>query len=187
MKRKEAANLGLVTYKTSNPCTRGHNSERYTKGGGCVECVGLLRGKTIDRRNRSLLNNVLAEEAKAKGLLCYIPENPCKAGHKLRFVNSNNCVDCDKMQAEKHKVSKQFTRIKKIYGLTKETYLQMVAVQKSACKLCGNKVENHFNLHIDHCHKTNIVRGLLCGKCNQGIGLLNHSPELLRKAAGYCE
>ena len=40
---------------------------------------------------------------------------------------------------------------------------------------------------IEHARLISKVRSLLCSKCNQGIGLLSNSPELLRKAAAYCE
>jgi len=187
MKRKEAAALGLVTYQVKNPCKRGHDSVRYTKGGGCVECVSFLRGITISRRNRSLQNNVLSNAAREAGKTTYVPENKCKYGHLLRYVESNNCVECDKFQIKKHKISQKFSRIKKVYSLNKNQYLSLVKTQNSCCKICGDFKENNFSLHIDHCHETNRVRALLCSKCNQGIGLLNHSPDLLRKAAEYCE
>jgi hypothetical protein len=40
---------------------------------------------------------------------------------------------------------------------------------------------------IDHCHKTRTVRGLLCGKCNVGLGYYDDNPAFLRKAADYIE
>jgi len=39
--------------------------------------------------------------------------------------------------------------------------------------------------HIDHDHVTGQVRGLLCGKCNSAIGLLQDDPEIIRAAAKY--
>lgn len=42
-------------------------------------------------------------------------------------------------------------------------------------------------LSVDHCHKTNATRGLLCGACNTGLGLFNDSPELLRASIQYLE
>lgn len=41
------------------------------------------------------------------------------------------------------------------------------------------------DLHVDHDHNWNEVRGLLCGSCNRGIGLLQENPQHLYKAAKY--
>lgn len=184
--QKLAAAAGLVHFQ-GNACSKGHSGLRYTKGSQCIECVGIARGKAITPNARSIKNHELSLNAAATGNTTYIPEKPCKLGHKLRFVNSNNCVDCDTIASEKHKISAKFARIKKLYGLEKEVYLNLVQLQNSSCSLCMKVELDHFRLHVDHCHETNRVRGLLCGKCNQGIGLLNHSSELLRKAAVYCE
>lgn len=51
------------------------------------------------------------------------------------------------------------------------------------CVICGSDKE----LVVDHDHKTGVIRGVLCGKCNRGIGLLDDSPERLRRAAVYLE
>lgn len=49
------------------------------------------------------------------------------------------------------------------------------------CVICGS-VEN---LVVDHCHKTNVVRGMLCNHCNRGLGHFKDDPELLEFARMY--
>lgn len=49
------------------------------------------------------------------------------------------------------------------------------------CQICGDTDR----LNIDHDHETNIIRGVLCNRCNLGIGFLKDNPYLLRKAAQY--
>lgn len=186
MNRKQAEESGAVRF-LGEPCARKHRGERYTKGGACVDCVALKRGITLHRRNRSNRNDALANKARAKGLKTYVPVKPCHSGHFERWVESNNCLQCDESQRQKHVISKRFSRIRKLYGLGKDDYLKLVNNQNSSCKLCTTYFENHFSLHVDHCHESGKVRGLLCSKCNQAIGLLNHSPELMRKAANYCK
>lgn len=51
------------------------------------------------------------------------------------------------------------------------------------CDICGVAGE----MKIDHCHKQNVFRGILCDQCNRGIGFLRDNPRLLRRAAEYLE
>ena len=184
--RKEAEKLGSKFYITGRPCKRNHISERHTKGGSCCECVRYMKSNNPNDRQRSIANVKLTAEALAKGKTTYIPNTPCKYDHLLRFTASNNCVKCNELMRKKHKITQKFNRIKKTYGLTKSQYINLVESQNSSCKICDKNEKDHFKLHIDHCHNTNKVRGLLCSCCNQAIGLLKHSPKLLRNAAEYC-
>jgi len=68
------------------------------------------------------------------------------------------------------------------YGMTEADYNKMLTSQKGRCFICG-RVEDIF--HIDHCHKTGKVRGLLCGSCNRALGLFKDNPDNLKKAIEY--
>lgn len=81
--------------------------------------------------------------------------------------------------------------LKSNYGISYECYDNMLISQGFACAICqksettvirGQKI----GLSVDHCHETGEVRGLLCRKCNQGIGIFEHDADWLRAAALYC-
>lgn len=78
-----------------------------------------------------------------------------------------------------------FNRIKNRYGLSIEGFESLIAIQKGVCAICG--AEPNGRLHIDHCHTTGKVRGLLCVKCNLAIGLMNDNTALLLKAIQYLQ
>ena len=59
--------------------------------------------------------------------------------------------------------------------------------QETNCAICGNEFSSTKDQHIDHCHETNAVRGVLCCGCNTGLGGFRDNPENLRKAALYLE
>lgn len=180
----EAVAVGCRHY-LGNPCKRGHAGLRYTKGRSCVECVRIARGGWRNARRRSDANMTLALEAGREGRTTYTATRPCRRGHFERYVGSNNCVKCNRITIERQKVAQKFNRIRSEYGLNREAYLAMVREQQSSCRICGRHEPDHFKLHVDHCHDTGRVRGLLCGPCNQGIGLLRHSPERLKVAIEY--
>lgn len=73
--------------------------------------------------------------------------------------------------------------LRKNYGLTLEVYEAMVISQDGRCAICTKRPKG--KLHVDHDHRTQKVRGLLCGKCNRGIGMMDDDPEILRAAIGY--
>jgi hypothetical protein len=69
------------------------------------------------------------------------------------------------------------------YGLSFEAYQELLNKQEGCCGICGIKFEG--SIHIDHCHSTRRVRGLLCLACNLGLGQFRDSPQLLRQAIDY--
>ncbi len=167
-----------ATRYQGEPCIYGHEGERYASSRGCVKC-SYIRGKAgaADRQeHRVRIYNKSAT---------YVPAEPCLHGHTLRFTASNNCVECDRIGRKKHKRVKQFARLQKEYGLTPEQHAALADSQGGVCAICSGTAKDLLNFHVDHCHTTKRVRGLLCNKCNQGIGLLQDSTVLLEKAAEY--
>ncbi len=77
----------------------------------------------------------------------------------------------------------------KRYGISEAVYQEMLDLQDGMCAICGSpNSENSSNrLHVDHDHKTGTVRGLLCTRCNPGIGMFCDDPELMRRAIKYLE
>lgn len=71
-------------------------------------------------------------------------------------------------------------------GVTLELYDELLESQKHRCAICGvHELETDRGLHADHCHDTGASRGLLCTKCNLGIGCFRDLPTLLSGAAEY--
>lgn len=75
------------------------------------------------------------------------------------------------------------------YGITVEEYRKLEKRQRGVCAICKNPASyaraRDTRLHVDHCHKTGRVRGLLCYNCNVGIAKFSDDPQLLRSAARY--
>ena len=61
----------------------------------------------------------------------------------------------------------------------------MLAQQNGLCAICKRKPKK--KLGVDHCHVTGVVRGLLCNKCNSGLGFYEDNPAFLRTATAYLE
>jgi hypothetical protein len=68
------------------------------------------------------------------------------------------------------------------YGLTRERYDALVLESCGRCGICGEQDSGtkHKALHVDHCHETKIVRGLVCGLCNTALGVLEDRKWVLK-------
>ena len=77
--------------------------------------------------------------------------------------------------------------LKRSSGLSLDDYERMLKAQGGRCAICRQPPNPKISFHIDHDHQTGKVRGLLCFTCNNGLGQLQDSPVLLRKAAAYVE
>ncbi len=76
-------------------------------------------------------------------------------------------------------------RLKSAYGMTLDEYEVLVRIQGGRCAICGQPNQGGRRLVVDHDHVKGNRRGLLCGKCNFGLGQFNDSIELLAKAIAY--
>lgn len=59
-------------------------------------------------------------------------------------------------------------RIERVYGLTAEQYDDLLKLQGGKCAICRRRPKTK-RLAVDHSHKTNEVRGLLCSRCNHDL------------------
>ena len=77
--------------------------------------------------------------------------------------------------------------LKHKYGISHSIFLRLLEEQNNKCAICDNTEHSSYNWHVDHCHTTGKVRGILCGPCNQAIGLFKENKETLQKAISYLE
>jgi len=86
--------------------------------------------------------------------------------------------------------SKRQIQYKRRYGITIEQFDDMRKAQNNCCAICREEfkpVRLKLAIHVDHCHDSLKVRGLLCARCNVGIGLLGDSVDRLREAIAYLQ
>ena len=78
------------------------------------------------------------------------------------------------------------------YNFTPLDYAEMLLAQQGVCGSCGQPETRRQNdkftaLAVDHDHKTGLVRGLLCSRCNLALGFLDDNTAKIRKLLAYME
>jgi hypothetical protein len=77
-------------------------------------------------------------------------------------------------------------RSRKSYsGFTQEEYEAKLKEQNYRCAICNSETHNGINWCADHCHSTGTKRGVLCYKCNVGLGYFKDNVESLENAIMY--
>lgn len=106
---------------------------------------------------------------------------------ECRNKTSNRSTGTKYRKSGKGKQAMFAWRLRTVYGLTVQGYEEILAKQNHSCAICERVEPTGYGWHVDHCHSTNKIRGILCSKCNQGIGLLDDKIETLKKAIKYLE
>lgn len=75
--------------------------------------------------------------------------------------------------------------LKRLYGITFDDYVNLYKKQNGVCAICLQECKTRKSLSVDHDHKTMVVRGLLCNRCNRAIGMLHEDPDILERAKKY--
>ncbi len=114
----------------------------------------------------------------------YAKVNPDKIAvrNKRYYAENRDRVlsECRRYYYQNHS-RVRFRRKLQLAGCSEEKYNRMMVDQDGKCAICSRRKP----LVIDHCHKTGIVRGLLCTRCNCGIGILEDSAVVLGLALRY--
>lgn len=97
---------------------------------------------------------------------------------------SRACKQMERIASGQQRASAMRHYYRSRYNLTREEVDELALV---GCAICGTTDwGGRFKRpHVDHCHETNKVRGILCNTCNVGLGLFKDNPTLLRSAAKY--
>jgi DNA-directed RNA polymerase subunit RPC12/RpoP len=124
----------------------------------------------------------------------------CKSEKKLSEFNKNKsgklgvhnqCKECARLwkpspdQRQKYNKRIREWNRKKLSGFTSEDFESKLKEQGYKCAICGTEDPGATNWHADHDHKTNTKRGVLCHKCNTGLGLLKDDINVLCSAIEY--
>lgn len=112
---------------------------------------------------------------RVENLKRYVPKGKSTLPKDLRCLDKN-VQHLAKVRMLKHR-----------YNLTFEEYELMYKNQNNSCKICAipKELGGRKGLHVDHCHITGRVRGLLCCSCNSAIGKLKENKNILNNAIAY--
>lgn len=169
--------MKLSTEKVCAKCKVGKNFIEFYKNRStadgyqayCKPCKNL-----IDKKPRT-------DEIRAKDRERYKRRIATPEGKAKLFAASTRYK-----QTEHGKLAAWTRYLQRAYSIDSTTYMQLLELQNGRCAICRIK-PTHQRLHVDHHHKSKKIRGLLCGKCNQAIGLLNENLELFEAAKKYLE
>lgn len=138
----------------------------------CRECEARILRE--DRKNSPEKRFAQAEAARK-----WSRENPEKRNATKKAWRKKNI--------EKHNAIVRKT----LYGITDAQYQEIFKLQDGKCAICGfqfpgqNTGDRTLSPHVDHCHKSGKVRGLLCNDCNRGLGAFKDRYEFLDAASYY--
>lgn len=158
--------------KTRNRVPVFCNGVEYGSIGLLAEAVGIsvhtLRGR-MRKRGMTL------EEAVAEG--------------PGRARKPKKCSGCGETDQAKFRATRTKCRACELRRDRLKHYgPDVVAILEShdgRCDICRKDLKPGRGTHVDHCHATGAIRGVLCGNCNRGIGMFQDRPELLLSAAEY--
>jgi hypothetical protein len=111
----------------------------------------------------------------------------CRTSAARAWRKSRPDYEKTRYQALKH-VERERHLVRK-YGVDLATYADMLKAQNNLCAICAAPESSQHKgvFHIDHCHATGKVRGLLCRGRNHMLGVVGDDPLILARAIRYLE
>jgi len=146
--------------------------------------------KCISCKKYKPINNFHKDKNSKDSLYCYCKTCVKKRTQAYYLKNKKKIIEkeskkyiCNSLDKHKAQKYKRWVSMKYRYKITKEDYVELYNQQKGKCAICGCKTDK--NLYIDHNHKSKKIRGLLCIKCNFGLGCFKDDIRVLERARKY--
>jgi len=158
-KQKELNNARQARYRLTDKCKATKARYRSTEKGKASDKKHDLKQRNTTKRKEYLKMHEQLPKTKAR-----------RKAYKEKPENKDK---------------KYIKSLMRFYKMTPEQYKELFERQEGKCAICKIKPER--KLVVDHCHSTGKVRGLLCGKCNLGIGYLKDSIDFLSNAIKYLQ
>lgn len=130
----------------------------------------MVRGKKEIVNCKGCLNDFNALSIKVRAGKAKYCTKECYASFRLR--NKKDEKYMNKVHQKKNK-----------YGVDEQQYIKLMEVTN--CQICDKLFKDNNEKCIDHCHTTNIVRGVLCNNCNKGLGMFLDNRNYLQAAIAY--
>jgi hypothetical protein len=132
----------------------------------------------------------IESDAKKWARVCATCKTKCNSCGKLeRVKNQRICASCqadkdrERKSPEDAKIRERVTRIKTKYR-ARPAFASALAVFRH-CEACGKKASRAGEIHVDHCHDTGKIRGVLCFNCNAALGHIGDSIDRLEMLILY--
>lgn len=176
-------------------CRRHYYEWRKDNGDSCSidGCNKVINCRKLCREHYEQWRIENAPRCSAEGCNNHrVAHNLCnKHFKKYQKSRAEKCTvdNCSELQDSRGLCRKHYYYFMK-YGLTEDLHQELKNIQENKCAICGSKPDkgtttNSNELHIDHDHETNEVRGLLCHFCNVGLGQFKDNEQLLFAAIQY--
>lgn len=174
--------LSLESFNKNKKSLDGHR-------GACRNCQLDYNRKRLNQTPRRIVKDGFK----------YCPE--CKQELSLNMfgLNVSNydfvhgyCKECMKQRYIKNKDIHRAYAIQQNFNLSWEQYTNLFNEQDGKCAICNKDIylaatDKNKTAHVDHCHKTGKIRGLLCARCNHGLGVFEDDIEVLQGTINYLQ
>lgn len=182
----------MKTYHTRAKC---HPSRTHAAKGLCFKCY---QEKFNPKAKRATCHTGRLAHAKGLCRSCYdrslkndrpdYAERQAENSRKWHDLNKDRVKTTQREYVSQGRVK---TRLRvrdrearlAAFGLTLEDEIRLLTQQNNRCPICGTKPKRQFD--IDHNHETGLFRGLICHRCNKGLGLLGDTVEGVQNALNY--
>lgn len=141
----------------------------------------------LSKKDSARVRALVATEKECSHCKKMLPVNHFRRKGPDFVLYRSKCSECE---WHVRRVSFGKRSLRQLYGISLDDYQAQFASQQGRCAVCGKQEAGErrnrkLPLCVDHCHKTGKIRGLLCNKCNLGIGNFDDDLGRLEAVIAY--